>query len=234
MGEGRRVKSTIGVLIVDDSAVYREFLAHILGSDPSITVAGSVRDGAAALAAVASLRPDVITMDVNMPGMNGYDVTRKIMETFPTPIIVVSSASDVGDVESSFRAMESGAVAVISKVRGGDSPGARAHSRELVQMVKLMAEVKVIKRWARKPVPTFESSGARADRALTGDVGAILIGASTGSPVPIRTILSALPAGFPSAVLIVQHIAAGFVRGSRTGCPKPLGFPFTSLPKGSP
>jgi len=221
------VKPAIGVLIVDDSSVYCEFLAHVLGTDPSIHVAGAVHDGAAALAAVASLRPDVITMDVNMPGMNGYDVARRIMETFPTPIIVVSAADDTGDVESSFRAMESGAVAVVSKVRGGDSPDAQAHSRELIQMVKLMAEVKVIKRWARKPVPTHEPSGTRAVGAFStpisrmrpsgiaaaGTIEAILIGASTGGPVPIRTILSALPAGFPAAVLIVQHIAAGFVNG---------------------
>ena len=123
-------KSTVRVLIVDDSAVYREFLAHILGSDPLIQVAGAVRDGPSALEAVTALRPDVITMDVNMPGMTGYETTRRIMETSPTPIIVVSAADDTGDVEMSFKAMESGAVAVISKMRGGTvrKPGHRPRS----------------------------------------------------------------------------------------------------------
>jgi two-component system chemotaxis response regulator CheB len=219
--------SSIRVIIVDDSAVYREFLAHLLGSDPLIEVAAAVRDGAAALEAVASLRPDVITMDVNMPGMNGYDVTRRIMETFPTPIIVVSAADDADEVGMSFKAMESGAVAVISKVRGGDSPQSLAQSRELIQMVKLMSEVKVIKRWARKQAPPCETNPPQDVRVpftpshkprpyapgAPAGIGAVLIGASTGGPVPIRTILSTLPPGFAPAVLIVQHIAAGFGKG---------------------
>jgi two-component system chemotaxis response regulator CheB len=209
-------ESSIRVLIVDDSAVYREFLTHLLGSDPQIEVAAAVRDGAAALEAVIALRPHVITMDVNMPGMNGYDVTRRIMETHPTPIIVVSASDDAGEVEMSFKAMESGAVAVISKLRGGDSLDALAQSHELIQMVKLMSEVRVIKRWARRQTPSCEpfsqSPGPQVSGAPAG-IGAILIGASTGGPVPIRTIISSLPPGFAAAVLVVQHIAVGFGRG---------------------
>jgi two-component system chemotaxis response regulator CheB len=221
------VKSTIRVLIVDDSAVYREFLSHLLGSDPQIEIAGAVRDGASAFEAVAALRPDVITMDINLPGINGYDVTRRIMESSPTPIVVVSAADNAGDVEMSFRAMESGAVAVVSKPRGGDSPGSAAQSRELIQMVKLMAEVKVVRRWSRKPGPPIVAPVAQAalgphvtpprprPRPLGASAGceAILIGASTGGPLPIRTILSALPPEFHAAVLVVQHIAAGFGAG---------------------
>lgn len=211
------MKSTIRVLIVDDSAVCREFLAHILGSDPQIVIAGAVRDGAAAFEAVATLHPDVITMDINMPGMNGYDVTRRIMESFPTPIIVVSAAEDAGDVEKGFRAMESGAVAVVPKPRGGESPDSAAQSQELIQMVKLMAEVKVVRRWSRKPGPPAQGLQAPPPRpslvGLSVRCEAILIGASTGGPLPIRTILSTLPPEFPAAVLVVQHIAAGFGAG---------------------
>jgi two-component system chemotaxis response regulator CheB len=203
-------------MIVDDSAVYREFLAHILESDPLIEVAVAVADGAAAFEAVTAYRPDVITMDINMPGMNGYDVTRRIMETSPTPIIVVGAADDAGEVEMSFKAVESGAVAVIPKVRGGDSLAARAQAGDLIRMVKLMAEVKVVKRWARRPLSVCGSSDPRMKpptAEMPAGIAAILIGASTGGPLPIRTILSALPPGFSSAVLIVQHIAAGFGRG---------------------
>jgi two-component system, chemotaxis family, protein-glutamate methylesterase/glutaminase len=210
----------IRVLIVDDSAVYREFLAHLLSSDPQITIAGAVRDGEAALEAVASLRPDVITMDINMPGMDGYDVTRRIMGSNPTPIIIVSGAAGVGEVQRSFRAMESGAVAVALKPRGGDSPESLAQSRELIVMVKLMAEVKVVRRWSLKPAPPATNPPANASlpqrpgqRGPAAGRAAILIGASAGGPLPLRTILSALPAGFPAAVLVVQHIAAGFVDG---------------------
>ncbi len=218
------MKSTIRVLIVDDSAVCCELLAYILGADPRIEIAGAVRDGPAAFEAVATLRPDIITMDVNMPGMNGYDVTRRIMESTPTPIIVVSAAEDDGEVKMSFRAMESGAVAVVPKPRGGDSPDSAAQARDLILMVKLMSEVKVVKRWSQKPPPSVAATAAQATIGPSvtpswpqpSPVGssvcreAILIGASTGGPLPIRTILSALPPEFPASVLIVQHIAAGF------------------------
>lgn len=221
------MKSTIRVLIVDDSAVCRELLAHLLSSDPQIEIAGSVRDGTSALDAVTALRPDVITMDINLPGMNGYDVTRRIMESFPTPIVVVSAADDVGEVEMSFRAMESGAVAVVPKPRGGESADSAAQSRELILMVKLMAEVKVVKRWSRKSVPPIAAAGPESapGRSSTfpgpqpghavssAGFEAVLIGASTGGPLPIRTILSSLPRDFPAAVLVVQHIAAGFGAG---------------------
>jgi two-component system, chemotaxis family, protein-glutamate methylesterase/glutaminase len=215
----------VRVLIVDDSAVYREFLVHLLGSDPRIQIAGAVRDGAAAFKAVTALHPDVITMDINMPGMNGYDVTRRIMESSPTPIVVVSAAEDAGEVKMSFRAMEAGAVAVVPKPRGGDSPDSAAQSRELILMVKLMAEVKVIKRWPRKPSPAASGRQAALDTPVApprprpsrmcppAGCDAVLIGASTGGPLPIRTILSALPPGFPAAVLVVQHIASGFGAG---------------------
>ena len=216
-----------GVLIVDDSAVYREFLAHLLASDQQIEIVGAVHDGAAAFEAVSALRPDVITMDINMPGMNGYEVTRKIMESTPTPIVIVSAAEDAGEVEMSFRAMESGAVSVVPKPRGGDSPDSEAQSRELILMVKLMAEVKVVRRWSRRQGAPIAPTGTPASlgpaesqlRSTPGSNGtrggadAILIGASTGGPLPIRTILSALPPAFPAAVLVVQHISAGFGAG---------------------
>jgi two-component system chemotaxis response regulator CheB len=194
--ESGKVKARVRVMIVDDSAVYREFLSHVLSSDPGIEVAASVKDGAAAFDAVSAFRPDVITMDVNMPGMNGYDVTRRIMETSPTPIIVVSAADDAGQVGMSFKAMESGAVAVIPKVRGGSSPEAVAQAAELIQMVKLMAEVKVVKRWVKKAAVDSESKippTKPSDATGSEAIAAILIGASTGGPLPIRTILSALP-----------------------------------------
>src|SRR3972149_11887314 len=98
----------IKVLVVEDSPVVREFLVHILGADPTIRVVGTAHNGEEALEAIARKRPDVVTMDVHMPRMNGLDATRLIMETCPTPIVVVSGSTDPAVVATPFAAMEAG------------------------------------------------------------------------------------------------------------------------------
>ncbi len=204
----------IRVLIVEDSPVVQQFLEHVLSSDPAVEVIGIARDGEEAIEMAKQRTPHVITMDIHMSGMNGFEATRKIMESCPTPIIVVSASWDAREVETSFRAMEAGAVAILAKPRGGAGPELEPEARELIQTVKLMSEVKVVKRWPRKenpaighPVPEIEVEQAPAA------IEAVAIGASTGGPVPIQTILSALPTQFPAPVLVVQHIASGFVSG---------------------
>ena len=127
----------------------REFLVHILGSDPGIRVVGTANDGEEALEAIARKQPDVITMDVHMPKLNGLDATRLIMETCPTPIVVVSGSSDPREVATTFEAMEAGALAVLRRPAGLGHPDHEATARELVQTVKLMSEVKVVRRWPR-------------------------------------------------------------------------------------
>src|SRR5919197_3942926 len=105
----------IKVLIVDDSASMRLFLEGICGADPDIAVVGTATDGEEALAAVERLKPDVVTMDIAMPRLNGLDATRRIMESRPTPIIVLSGVLDTEEVVSSFRAMEAGGAAALPK-----------------------------------------------------------------------------------------------------------------------
>ena len=112
----------IRVLVVEDSATAREFLLQILNSDPSIEVVGTAETGEEAIEAVERTRPDIITMDVHMPRMNGFDATRRIMETNPTPIVIVSGAADATDTAKAFRAIESGAVAVLRKPSGVGHP----------------------------------------------------------------------------------------------------------------
>ena len=204
----------IRVLIVEDSAVVREFLVHILGADPGIEVIGTANDGEQALAAVARQRPDVITMDIHMPRLDGLEATRRIMETHPTPIVIVSGSTDPREVATTFRAMEAGAVAVLRRPAGIGHPDHEASASELVQTVKLMSEVKVIRRWpkaGRQPgaARPGEANGVQAE----AKVKIIAIGASTGGPPVLQTILAALPKEFPLPVLIVQHMAAGFTQG---------------------
>src|SRR4030042_1841387 len=201
-------------LIVDDSKVQQEFLAHLLSSDPEIQVVGLANSGYEAIELVRKKKPDVITMDVHMPGMDGYEATRTIMETFPTPIVIVSGSSGKKEVTNTFRLLDAGALAVVIRPPGFEHPQFAASRKELIQTVKLMSEVKVVRLFPRsrkeqiKPirsVQTFENDLKR--------IQVIAIGASTGGPMAMQTILSGLPGDLPVPVLIVQHIAKGFVKG---------------------
>src|SRR5665811_2307336 len=197
----------IKVLVVEDSPVVREFLVHILGADPGIQVIGTANDGEQALEAVARKRPDVITMDIHMPKLDGLEATRRIMETHPTPIVIVSGSTDPREVATTFRAMEAGAVAVLRRPAGIGHPDHEATVRELVQTVKLMSEVKVVRRWprVRREISVPGPPEPVVGRAPAG-VKVVAIGASTGGPPVLQTILAGLPKDFPAPVLIVQHM----------------------------
>jgi two-component system, chemotaxis family, protein-glutamate methylesterase/glutaminase len=188
-------------------------LEWIFGNDPAFELAGIASDGIEAVDAAARLSPDVITMDIQMPRMDGLEATRRIMETKPTPIVILSGNLDAEEVASSFRAMEAGALVAIAKPRGVAHPEYEADVVNLVRIVKLMAEIKVVKRWPRvakgEPQPLWQ---AAAEPAQTNHL-VVAIGSSTGGPMAINTILSGLPPGFPLPVLIVQHMAPGFIQG---------------------
>lgn len=204
----------IKVLIVDDSASMRLFLEGVFGTNPDIRVVGTARDGEEAIRAVERLAPDVVTMDILMPGMNGLEATRRIMETKPTPIIILSGNLDPQEVLTSFRAIEAGALVALPKPRGAGHPDHEREVASLIEKVKLMAEVKVVRRWPRPrkktqppAVPLYSVTESPAP------LQAVAIGASTGGPVVIQTILSALGNDFPASILIVQHMAPGFIGG---------------------
>jgi two-component system chemotaxis response regulator CheB len=205
----------IRVLIVEDSPVVRDLLTFILSSDPAIQVIGTACNGEEAVRAVSEKKPDVVTMDIVMPNMDGFEATRIIMETTPTPIVIVSASWDPQEVEKTFRAMEAGALAVIAKPVGVAHPNYKKLTKELIQIVKLMSEVKVIKRrpQERKGVVISRKSKSGMITPATLDLKVVAIGASTGGPLAINAILSRLPKDFPAPLLIVQHIAVGFVQG---------------------
>lgn len=202
------MKAKLKVLIVEDSLTAQKMLVSILGSDPGIEVVGVASDGEEALRLLATVNPDVITMDIHMPGMNGLDVTRQIMETRPLPIIVVSASCLVDDVGRAFKLIEAGALTAIPKPLTGTSEDFAAMSKRLVQTVKDMAAVKVVRRW-----PKTRAKGKTESLEKVTPVKVIGIGASTGGPTVIHQILKDLPQTFPIPIIVVQHIAPGFMPG---------------------
>jgi two-component system chemotaxis response regulator CheB len=204
----------INVLVVEDSPVVREFLIYILSSDPEITVVATAGNGEEALNVLRTHRPDVITMDIHMPKLNGVEATRLIMETQPTPIVIVSGSQDPSEVRTTFDAIDAGALAVLSRPAGIGHPDHEATARKMIEVVKLMSEVKVVRRWARmrgvSPVP-LPVSPTLLNRVVQTRI--VVMGASTGGPPALEAILSLLPKHFPVPILIVQHMTPGFMEG---------------------
>lgn len=205
---------TIKVLIVEDSGVVAKFLTHVFESDPALEVVGIATDGDEALEAVRRTSPDIITMDVHMPRLNGFEATRSIMESCPTPIVIVSGSYDQNEVAMNFEALEAGALAITARPRGLGNDGYDASSAELIKTIKLMSEIKVVKRWhRRKPLPVLSQSGPIRNLISPKTVQLVAIGASTGGPLILQTILSQIPKDFPVPIVIVQHMTPGFTEG---------------------
>jgi two-component system chemotaxis response regulator CheB len=209
------------VLIVDDSALVRRLLRQMLESDPSIRVVGEAADGKTAIALTAELRPDVITLDVRMPVLDGVETTRQIMAYHPTPILVLSAAVSGQDATTSFEALEAGALEVMEKP-SLTNPDELDHLRRmLIKRVKLIARIKVVThlRGRRHPPPALYGSPddtshhVRTTRVAPGQFPVVVIGASTGGPKVVRQLLAGLPSTFAAAVIVVQHIAQGFSVG---------------------
>lgn len=198
------------VLVAEDSATARELLVEILRADPEIEVVGEANNGLEAVEMTKRLRPSVVTMDIRMPRMDGFEATRQIMVEAPTPIVIVSGIADLREVESSMHALRLGALAVLAKPPGPESPDFEEESRQLVQKVKAMAQVKVVRRWPERiqpglrPLPPIHA---------TARPRIVAIAASTGGPAALAHILCDIPPDFTLPVLVVQHMAKGFAGG---------------------
>lgn len=209
-------KARIDVLIVDDTGVTRMHLCHLLSADPQIRVIGTAADGQSALdfLRTAAQRPDVILMDIHMPRLDGFETTRRIMETHPLPIIICTATSDPQELAIAFRTMEAGAVACIEKPSGAANRASEQQVRNLLETVRVMSEVKVVRRWPRlRSAPVASPDGSEHPPGDADGVRFVGIGASTGGPVVLQTILAGLPKDFAAPLLIVQHIARGFLPG---------------------
>lgn len=200
-------EAPVRVLLVDDSASVRAVVRRYFSWTDDIVVVGEAADGEAAVEKVLDLSPDVVLMDLMMPGMDGYAATERIMEVRPTPIVVLSSSANRNQMRIAFEAMRRGAVEVLGKPE--DTASWRQLADTLPEMVRTAAAAQTqaarpAKRRARRP-PEVESVG----RPLRW-VG---VGASTGGPAALRELLEATPERFPYTLLVVQHITAGFEAG---------------------
>lgn len=200
----------IRVLVAEDSAVTREYLVYLLSQDPALKVIGVARDGLEAVQQAERLRPDVIVMDVHMPRMDGYEATRQIMERVPAPIVIVSASSSRQEVAATLDALKAGALTVLDKPAGPDHPAHGEGARRLVETVKLMAEVKVVRRWPKRDSPARSTPTAAR---MGQKIQLVAIAASTGGPPVVAEILRRLPGDLAAPVLLVQHIAPGFTEG---------------------
>jgi two-component system, chemotaxis family, protein-glutamate methylesterase/glutaminase len=203
----------IRLLVVEDSPTVQKTLVAAFDADPQLQVVGTAASGEAAVAAARNLKPDLITMDINLPGMDGFQATRAIMSSCPVPIVVVSGKLDPKASATLFRVMEAGALSVFAKPAPFGSPGYAESVARLVHHIKLMSEIKVVRRnFAEASLPPLAVTGQAppAQSYGTGSVGVIAIGASTGGPPLLQQILSSLPADFGAAVLVVQHMSEGF------------------------
>jgi two-component system, chemotaxis family, protein-glutamate methylesterase/glutaminase len=209
-----RGNKVIRVLIVDDSAVLRQQIRFILQSDRELEVISEARNGEEAVILARELHPDLITMDVEMPKMNGLDAIRQIMAQTPVPIVVVTSEDMAQELEKSSQALRLGALAVVRKPGGLADPGHKAMAARLLSQVKLMSGVKVVSRMRTKETtlpPNLVEPPAKAPARQPIEI--IAIGASTGGPAALYRVLSGLPEELSVPIVVVQHIAVGFVEG---------------------
>ena len=208
----------IRVLIADDSLVAREMLAQILKTDPEIEVVGMAHDGQEAVDAVAQLRPDLVTMDIHMPKMDGLLATESIMAYHPTPILVVSSSVYGEGMGRAFDALKMGALEVIKKPEPRDWAELDRIGRDVIRKVKLLSRVQVIThikgrhRYVPKEPITPETQ-LEPQYVPAGTRSLVAIGSSTGGPTALLAVLGRLPADLPVPIVIAQHIAEGFVPG---------------------
>lgn len=210
------LSTRIRVMIVEDSGVVRELLSHIIGQDPRLEVVATAVSGEQAIEVIDTAAPDVITMDIRLPGMNGMEATQLIMERRPTPIVVVAGNVDDEELKISINALRVGALSVVAKPVNPTHESYSTMAEQLCTRLAVMSQVRVIRQRgnrARPRPPGVAAVAAPFGFAPQGPVRLVAMAASTGGPRALEQLLGALPAEFPAAIALVQHITASFHRG---------------------
>ncbi len=200
------MRKPIRVVVVDDSALMRKLIPQMIERDGSIQVVGTAMDGEFALEKIPELKPDVVTLDLDMPRMNGMDTLRKLMRAHPLPVIVVSAHSTEG-ASSTFKALSLGALDFVTKPKDPTT-----HMEEIAG--ELVSKIRGAARSQRVNLPEPKISAAKKIRPVQnlGNTATriVAIGVSTGGPQALQYVLSQLPAEFPGVILVVQHMPEGF------------------------
>lgn len=196
----------IRVIVIDDSFFMRKLLSDLLDSDPKIEVVGTAKDGKAALQKIKELKPDVATLDYQMPGWSGLTTLKMVMKEQPTAVVMVS-AHTKKDAPLTLKCLENGAIDYVLKPSGTISWDIDQVKDELLKIVKIAAKVdlKKLKKLLKKKVRTLTFKPEALVREKV-----VVIGASTGGPAVLELILKALPKNIPAAILIVQHMSKIF------------------------
>lgn len=209
----------VKVLIVDDSAFMRKLIGDFLSEHPSIQVVGKARNGLDALKKIPLLKPDVVTMDVEMPELNGLDAVKEIMETNPLPIVMLSSTTQEG-AETTLLAIQYGAIDFVAKPSGGISLDLHKVKEELIAKV-LSASKANLKPITKKQMTTkntpIDTNYSKIDRENHVPIGQkllnkkiVCIGTSTGGPRALQQVITRLPKDIKAPIFVVQHMPAGF------------------------
>ncbi len=208
--------SSIRVLIVDDSAFIRKALQRMLLADPSIEVVGVARDGAEGVRLAAELHPDVVTLDVKMPVMDGLEALRRILADRPTPVLMLSSFTGEG-AETTLQALELGALDFLDKSSVKSSMDFVNIGPALITKIKALAGIGgekiqhvAAERAAVRPSPQAAAVVSPSPDELPYDL--VCVGASTGGPSMLQSLLTQIPANYPFPIAIVQHMPPGFTR----------------------
>lgn len=208
----------VKVLIVDDSRTVCQYLEYILNEDPNIEVIGVVHDGLQAIKFIENKKPDIVTMDIDMPKMNGLEATRRIMSSTPLPIIMVTASRNAHDKKLGIEALASGALSIVNKPLGFSPENDDNKAEYLIKLIKIYAQMKVVKRTYRpkeamiaRPVSPPQSGEDTLDIAQFLNRKYVTVGVSSGGPTVLVEIFSKIGKGFPYPILVVQHISEGFL-----------------------